>query len=85
MAKAKTTPKTATVKLVRSIYINGDVVPATQPGKSKDSAPVATVITVPAQLASELIANAKAVPAKDGEKPNFKPTEAAESDDFADV
>ena len=85
MAKPKATPKTATVKLVRSIYINGAVVPATQAGKGKDAPEVPTVITVPAQLASELIANAKAVPAKDGEKPNFSPAEAPEPDDFADV
>ena len=85
MAKPKATPKTATVKLVRSIYINGAVVPATQAGKGKDAASVATVITVPAQLAAELIANAKAVPAAESEKPNFSPAEVAEEDDFADV
>lgn len=84
MAKVKTTPKTSTVKLVRSIYINGSVVPATLPGKGKDLKPVATVIAVPAQLASELIANAKAVPAG-AEKPNFTAAEEKSDDDFADV
>ena len=80
---AKPVVKKATVKLMRSIYINGSVVPATQEVKGKD--PVQTVIDVPASLAAELIANSKAVLAEKGDKANFTIAEPAEEDDFADV
>lgn len=80
----KPTAKKVSVKLVRSIYVSGVMVPALQPAKGKDpEAP--TVISVPAQLAAELVANSKAVLAADGEKPNHTVVEATEEDDFADV
>lgn len=83
---AKPTVKKVPVKLIRSIYINGSIVTATQPGKGKDAKPEPTIVDVPASLAAELIANSKAVAVDAKEKVNFSVAEPAEEDDdFADV
>jgi hypothetical protein len=82
---AKPTVKKATVKLIRSIYINGSLVPATQAGKTKDAPATATVIDLPATLAAELVANSKAVLADAKEKANFSIAEPSDDDDLADI
>ena len=82
---AKPTVKKVPVKLIRSIYIDGSLVTATQPGKGKDAKPEPTIVDVPASLAAELISNSKAVAVDTKEKANFSVAERVEDDDFADV
>ncbi len=72
--------KTMNVQLIRAVRVSGKTITATQ-GEGKTAK--ATIITVPAQLGRELVANAKAVETKDKANTSLPKAETSLEDELA--